>query len=445
MSAGPAGGVSSLPPGYGSCRVVGIGLIISAPVFEEVFGRIGISREEYLETYDNDWICYYSRFLCQQGFDLTWYIFTRNVARPETRIHRPTGAAVRFLPSPWSYNWWTVRLPSVHHLSLHLATTSLALFHDLRDRTPDLLYVQDYESGRFDVVSLMAARLSVPVVGQFHGGHSPARWPLRGLRRWAVGRATCILSPNSEEHARVRRCYRLPPDRAHLFPNPVPVFPVADRPAGLVRESLGLSATDRYVMFLGRLDANKGVDVLLSAFRRLAGQYPDLHLVVAGTGPSLDALRRLADDLPRVHFLGWVASRQRVQELLGAAEVVACPSHQEAFCYAAAEAMVAMRPVVASAVGGVRDLVAGGTTGYLVPPGDAEALAQALRAVLAEPARAALMGRAGRERIEREFAESVLFPRLAELLRAAARRGGPVERASRPRACPWPGRRASRS
>jgi glycosyltransferase involved in cell wall biosynthesis len=399
-----------------------IGLLVSTPVFEDFFGSIGISRAEYLRAYDNDWICYYTRVLAGQGFRLRWYLFSRDVRQPESLVHEPTGAEVRFLPAARLYNWWTVRLPWIHHFSAYYATMASSLVHELRRRPPDVLYVQDYESGRFDVASVVAAGLGVPVVGQYQGGHSPARAPLRGLRRWAIRRAGGILSPNREEHRRVRDAYALD-GRAVYLPSPVPAPPAPSASPGVLKAGLGLGESERYVLFLGRLDAHhKGVDVLLAAFRHLADRFPDVHLIIVGRGPDGPELERSARDLPRVHFLGWEASRTRVADLVSAADVVACPSRFEAFCYVAAEAMAAGRPVVASAVGGLRDLVADGATGFLVPPGDAVALAKALASVLDDPRAAAALGRAGRERFERELSEAVVAPRLAEIVRAAITR-----------------------
>jgi glycosyltransferase involved in cell wall biosynthesis len=393
-----------------------LGLLISAPVFEDVFGRVGIGRAEYLRTYDNDWICYYSKLLSARGFRLCWYLFSRAARRAESAVHEPSGSEVRFLPVPRLYNWWTQRLPYVWRFRLHLATVSSAFAGELRRRPPDLLWIQDYESGRFDVGSLLAARLRIPVVGQYHGGHSPATAPLGALRRWALRRAALILAPNHEEYRRVRDAYDLG-GRAVYFPNPMPMPPPSSNSAAAIKTGLGLADTDRYVLFIGRIDANKGVNWLLAAWRRLAPSRPDLHLVIAGDGSDRQALQTQAADLEHVHFLGWVADRARVFELHSAATVVACPSYSEAYCYAAAEAMAMGRPVVASAVGGLRDLVDDGHTGLLVPPGDDAALAGALAKVLEDPSVAHAMGQAARERFEREFSEPVLASRLVDHVR----------------------------
>jgi len=398
-----------------------IGLVVSARVFEEVFARLGISRDAYVETYDNDWIAYYSRFLAREGFRLRWYVFARDVTAAESRAHVPTGAEVRFLPAGRLYNWWTARLPWIHHFSLHLATMSWALVQELRHRRPDVLYVQDYESGRFDVVSVLGVALGIPVIGQFHGGHSPARWPLKGLRRWALGRATFLLAPNRTEHGRVRATHRLADRQALHVPNPVEVFEIASGEAAAA--AAGIPAGHRYLLFVGRLDANKSADVLVAAFRSLGDDFPDLHLVIVGVGPQLEMVRVAAEGIPRVHLLGWIGSRERVRGLLGGAYAVVCPSREEAFPYVVLEAMAAGRPVVASDVNGTRDQIIDGLTGCLVPPGDIPALRGALAALVKDPERAAAMGRAGRERVEREFSAPVVVPRLVDLLNRAIARG----------------------
>lgn len=398
-----------------------LGLLVSAPVFEEVFGRLGLDRATYLRTYDNDWICYYARLLRARGFRLRWYLFSRDVARPETAVHEPTGSEVRFLPAARLYNRWTQRLPWVWRFRLYFATISRPLARELSERPPHLLWIQDYESGRFDVASVVAGRRGIPVVGQFHGGHSPARAPLARLRRRTLRQAALILAPNREEHRRVRDAYGLG-ERAMYFPNPVPMPPPLP-PAAVdaVRKDLGLGELGRYVLFMGRIDANKRLGRLLDAFAHVAPVRPDVHLIVAGDGPDRRALE--ARGGVRVRFLGWVDDRARVHALQSAAALVACPSAEEAFCYVAAEAMTAGRAVVASAVGGLRDLVDHGRTGLLVPPGNVASLADAMGKLLDDPDLAREMGQAGRARIEREFSEAVLAPRLADLFGGVIARG----------------------
>ena len=153
-----------------------------------------------------------------------------------------------------------------------------------------------------------------------------------------------------------------------------------------------------HVLYAGRLSAEKGVRELVAAAQ-------GLPLVVAGDGP-------LRDEVPGA--LGMVPHDELLR-LYGGASVVACPSLREGFGVACLEAMAAGRPVVASAVGGLRDLVVDEETGLLVPPGDVSALRGALERLLGDADLRARLGRAARERVLTEFT----WKRYAELILAA--------------------------
>lgn len=150
---------------------------------------------------------------------------------------------------------------------------------------------------------------------------------------------------------------------------------------------------------LGRLHSEKGFDVALVAAELLARHWPDLELVVAGEGPArpeLEALARRGSLSDRVSFPGWVAPDD-VHAMLAGAAVVPVPSIHEGFGLVALEAALAARPVVASRVEGIPEVVLDGETGLLVPPGDPEALAEAIGGLLEDPERGAALGARARE------------------------------------------------
>jgi len=151
---------------------------------------------------------------------------------------------------------------------------------------------------------------------------------------------------------------------------------------------------------LGRLIPIKGFDVLLRAFALARAEVPALTLELAGEGPLAAELRGAAPD--GVSLLGRVSP---VGPLLERAAVVVVPSRGEGFGMVALEAMERGRPVVASSVGGLPELVAPGETGLLVPPGDADALARAIVELARDPARARALGAAGRLRMLELFGE----------------------------------------
>ena len=149
---------------------------------------------------------------------------------------------------------------------------------------------------------------------------------------------------------------------------------------------VGVEAEPAEVLYAGRLSPEKGVLELLDAAQ-------GLNLVVAGDGP-------LRDRVPSAR--GFV-QHDELQRLYARAAVVACPSRREGFGVACLEAMAHGRPVVATRVGGLLDLVVDGQTGIVVPPRDPAALRSALERLLADPDLRRRLGAAGRERARTQF------------------------------------------
>jgi len=171
------------------------------------------------------------------------------------------------------------------------------------------------------------------------------------------------------------------------------------------------------ILCVGRLIPVKGHSVLLDAFSRARAELPGLTLAIAGSGPLEEKLRTRADE--GVDWLGHVSP---VEPELERAGIVVVPSLGEGFGMVALEAMARGRAVVASDVGGLPEIVADGETGLLVPPGDADALAAALLALARDPARARVLGEAGRRRAQVEFSVERCVERTDALYRAALAR-----------------------
>jgi glycosyltransferase involved in cell wall biosynthesis len=195
------------------------------------------------------------------------------------------------------------------------------------------------------------------------------------------------------------------------------------------------------VGFLGRLERTKGVQVLLPALAALAREYPTIRLEVGGDGPFRPELERQAHELgvsDRVAWRGAVRGPEK-EAFFAGIHVLAFPSIVfENFGLVALEALARGRPVVASDIGGIPDLVEDGRTGRLVPIGDAPALARALGELLREPARAAELAGEGRRRVLREFTPEVHLERLLAVYEAV-REGRPIARGSTATALLAPG------
>lgn len=194
-----------------------------------------------------------------------------------------------------------------------------------------------------------------------------------------------------------------PAARAHYLPN----FVDAKIASPLPRETLRTPMDAPLLLAMGRLHHNKGFDVLLAALARLPGVY----LWLAGEGTEEAALRNQAERLQvqnRVRFLGW---RDDGPALMAAADVLVCPSRVEPLGNVVIEAWAHGKPVAAARARGPAALIKDGISGLLADCEDADALAQAIRRVIGDPALAAGLAAAGREAYEQDFTETAVVAR----------------------------------
>jgi glycosyltransferase involved in cell wall biosynthesis len=178
---------------------------------------------------------------------------------------------------------------------------------------------------------------------------------------------------------------------------------------------LGGTTAGRIIGSMGRLLPLKGLVYLLRAIASLRVEFPNLAVEIAGLGPERATLEGEAQKLglaDGVRFLGWV---EELAPVLARWELFVLPSLEEGFPMAVLDAMAAGLPVVASAVGGISELVENGRTGWLVPPADPRALADRLRMLLLDPEQERAMGAAGRARICEHFSAERMVAQLAEI------------------------------
>jgi glycogen synthase len=159
------------------------------------------------------------------------------------------------------------------------------------------------------------------------------------------------------------------------------------------------------LLCLGRLVLEKGFDIALRTLAALIPRWPAARLIVAGDGPARAELAQYAAELQLGHaveFTGWVPPQQ-VASLVNTAAIVLMPSRREGLPLVALEAALMARPVVATRVGGLPEVILDGETGLLVDPDGGAAFTHAVDALLADPQRATRMGQAGRTRATEVF------------------------------------------
>lgn len=176
---------------------------------------------------------------------------------------------------------------------------------------------------------------------------------------------------------------------------------VVDRAA--VRQSLGLDEGDQVAAVVATFKRQKGHCYLIEAAAAVVEQFPNLHILLIGDGelhPELKAQTEALGLERHIHFLG---TRHDVPELLATSDFFVLPSLWEGLSMALVEAMASGLPVIATEVSGTNQVMAAGETGWLVPPGDSQRLAEAMVELLADPARAQMMAAAASQRVERYF------------------------------------------
>jgi glycogen synthase len=177
-----------------------------------------------------------------------------------------------------------------------------------------------------------------------------------------------------------------------------------------------LGVREPYVLFVGRITDQKGIFHLLEASRRLPAGVQVVLCASAPDTPEIeDRLRRTVAEMPQVRWINEMVPVPVVTQLYSHAAVFACPSVYEPFGLINLEAMACQAPVVASAVGGILEVVEDGKTGLLVPPAQPEALAAAITRVLSSPDLARSMGQAGRGRVEAQFSWTSIAERTEQV------------------------------
>ncbi len=279
-------------------------------------------------------------------------------------------------------------------------TMPFRLARVLRRLRPDVLHTHAW--GTLLDGRLVAWGLGIPVMIHMEHGTLEERPLHRRLQRWVWHRVDALVAVSEELRGRMSRAMRFPAQRIRLIPNAVDTerFQPDEADRDGMRARLGAGRGTCVVACVGRLHPVKGHGLMLEALTRL----PDfVHVWLVGEGELRDDLAAAAGRLGvahRVHFLGF---RPDVVGILRAADILVQPSLREGLSLTILEGMACALPVVATDVGGNRELVSPGETGLLVPVRDVPALADAVRALASDAGLRRRMGERGRARAAERF------------------------------------------
>jgi glycosyltransferase involved in cell wall biosynthesis len=258
----------------------------------------------------------------------------------------------------------------------------------------------------------------------FHGYFGP--WTSRLVQTFERGLARLtdrvVAITEGQRRDLVERYRIVPAARAVVVPLGLDLDPFAAADTSSrasVRQALGFAPDDVVCAFVGRLVPIKHVDLLVHACARVFARHPNGRLLIVGDGECRAGLEALVRDRgldARVRFVGW---RTDLTNIYAAADVVALSSRNEGTPVALIEAMAAGRAVVATAVGGVPEVVEDGVTGRLVADDDEVALASAIDELFADAAARARLGAAARDSVLRRFGYARLVTEIDAIYRDA--------------------------
>jgi glycosyltransferase involved in cell wall biosynthesis len=336
------------------------------------------------------------------------------------------------------------RLPPVGHQHLRkwgLLFTSLVMLFRLR-QSYDVLFVSGFRV--LGIAAVVACKLlgkrcvlKADSLGEMSGDFFRAglaklglsddnllfRMGLR-LRNWILKGADIFVAISSEIRAELLE-QGIPSEQIQMIPNSVDVqtfHPVDAREKVKLRAKLGMAPDETIVIYTGRLVSYKGLPLLLQVWRQLVRNHRHSRLFLVGAG-GLDlhnCERLLRDDVARHHLEAHVyftGSVDNVHEYLQASDIFVFPTENEAFGIALIEAMACGLPTISTAVGGIKDIVRHHRNGLLIPPGDFQALEQALDGLLCNQRLAGRLGQAAWETVYEKYATQTVLQQYTRLFR----------------------------
>lgn len=262
---------------------------------------------------------------------------------------------------------------------------------------------------------LFGARLGGvrPIITTRHGTGYSGR---KAGTPWIWNRTDRVIAVSQDTRQRLLERCAVPPERVSVIPNGIDLSPYREPlDRALLRRRLGWSAGEPVAGTVARLVPEKSQDLMVRAFAHAVAHGRPGRLVLVGDGPCRAELEVLAKGLGldgRVEFLGF---RRDVPSLLRAMDMFALSSRMEGMALTLIEAMASGLPVVATDVGGTREVVQAGITGRLVPAGDLDALALALRALFEDEKTRSTLGAAARRAAEERFSAERMARDYADL------------------------------
>jgi len=290
----------------------------------------------------------------------------------------------------------------------------IALTRLLRREQPDVVYSFNYENNAYARLAGWLARVPILITGE--RGVSMSRW--QGfLERILVRITECVICNADAIRQDLIQRVGLPGWKILVVPNAIEVPRLSPEARRLARSKVGVEGDEILIGTVARLDPVKNLQMMLDAAAICGARRPVLRFCIVGSGPEEPVLRAAVGAARLESTFLMIGEVTPATDILVGFDLFLLTSHTEGLPNAVMEAMAAAIPCLCTDVGGCRELVVQGVTGFLVAPGDARALADRILDLAGDPVRRAAMGRAGRSRIGEDRTPDDLGRRMEAILR----------------------------
>ncbi len=244
---------------------------------------------------------------------------------------------------------------------------------------------------------------------QFTTYRGPKRAVASVLHNWVNHQLGSVLCVSQAARQSMLGREKISPSKLVAVPNGVsPLSVTSERERTEFRKQLGVSDSTTLIVSVCRLEPEKDVSCLLSAFALLRVNLPSVRLVIAGDGSQRESLQKQAEELSISQYVTFLGFRSDVATVTGAADVFVLPSPAEPFGLAILEAMSIGKAVVACNAGGPAEILSDGVDGLLATPSDPASLAEAISKMLRDPSARQQLGVQARETYERRFTSMIM-------------------------------------
>jgi glycosyltransferase involved in cell wall biosynthesis len=379
-------------------KVIKIAFFDFPDVFEDFYPHYDVSQENFSSwqnTGNHGWL----EIVQKKLGDVIWYAPSIKPQISEA-VHEKLNFTIKFVSSSilhrilWksfylpSFSWRWQRFYRTYALfASYLAPLSFSLLKSIYKDKPDVLFVQDYCSGKFDVLVLLAKIFNIPLL-TLHSGSTYKEYLGKAAKKISIPKADWIFSSGNKETRFLEKRFKIHPEKTNVIRPPIDTntYQILDK--GNACQKTNLDPNRRYLLFMGRFDDSvKRISAIIKAFQNHAQTFPDVDLLIIGGGKDEKDLKGLAKELVpgRVIFPGWIGEAVEKSWYYNVSECLIMASWREGFPVVVCEALSCGIPVISSNVGGISDLVKSDISGWLFEPGDDKSLSEHINYVMSNP------------------------------------------------------------